>query len=263
MPFRRTVQETLQRALSDHCGELIHVFGAGRTDAGVHASGQVVHFDTASRTPPERYPEALGRHLPHDLAVVRSEEVDDSFHARFSATSRIYRYAIVPGRRSPLTGRFAWMPRETGDWDLLGREAARIVGERDFRCFCGAGDYETTVRRIMRARLRRAGDAGLLTVEANGFLRGMVRWIVGALWSRATGRLDEDGLGEMLAGRSRPRTLIPAPPQGLCLVEVRYGGMPVCGDAEMEAREPPARERPVQEYGAPGPGDFITRSSGS
>ena len=222
LPERRTVQGTLQDALSKHCGELVHVYGAGRTDAGVHAQGQVVHFDTVSRTPPERYREALGRHLPRDVSILRSEAVSEAFHARFSATSRVYRYAIVPGPRSPLMGRFAWQPQETPDWTVLIARAAQLVGERDFRCFRITGDDGSTVRRLARCEVRRVGPGGVITLEANAFLRGMVRWIVAALWACATRRMEEEEFERMMEGVSRPQTLVPAPPQGLCLVRVRY-----------------------------------------
>lgn len=221
---RRTVQGTLQDALSRHCQEPIRVTGAGRTDAGVHASGQVVHFDTASRTPPERYPEALSRLLPEDLEILESEEAESGFHARFSAKSRIYRYAIVPGRRSPMIRRFAWMPNEEPDWSVIRDEAERLVGEHDFRQFRSGTEERSTVRTMIRTGFRQAEGAGYLTLEANAFLRGMVRWIVRALWSRAVGRMSETELTDMIEGRSRPKTLIPAPPQGLCLVRVRYEG---------------------------------------
>lgn len=222
LPDRRTVQGTLQEAISRHCGEPVHVYGAGRTDAGVHASGQVVHFDTAGRTPPERYPDALAGFLPKDVSVLESGEAGSDFHARFSAQSRTYRYAIVPGGRSPMIGRFAWMPREEPDWDLLRAESERLIGVHDFRLFRSGTEDLPTVRHVHRVGLRIDREAGYLTLEANSFLRGMVRWIVGALWSRATDRMSEDVFTAMIEGHARPKTLTPAPPQGLCLVRVRY-----------------------------------------
>jgi len=222
LPKERTVQGVLQNALSKHCKEPIHVYGAGRTDAGVHAEGQVVHFDTESPTPPERYAEAVSRYLPKDVRIVQSREAGPGFHARFSAKSRIYRYAIVPGGRSPLIGRFAWMPRDDPDWEVLTQEASQLIGERDFQRFQTVGDEGTTVRRVLRAEVRRIRNGGFITLKDNAFLRGMVRWVVAALWARALGRMSAEQYDEMLDGRSRPQTLTPAPPQGLCLVGVRY-----------------------------------------
>ena len=222
LPDRRTVQGTLQEAISRLCKEPVHVYGAGRTDAGVHASGQVVHFDTTGRTPPERYPEALAGFLPKDVSVLESGEAEGDFHARFSAQSRTYRYALFPGGRSPLIGRYAWMPREAPDWDLFRSESERLVGGHDFRLFRSGTEDQPTVRHVHRIGLRLDRGAGYLTLEANSFLRGMVRWIVGALWSRATGRMSEEQLTAMIEGHMRPKALTPAPPQGLCLVRVRY-----------------------------------------
>jgi tRNA pseudouridine38-40 synthase len=221
-PNQRTVQGDLEAALSKHCKEPIRVSGAGRTDAGVHAKGQVAHFDTQSPTPPDRYPEALGKWLPKDVAVLGSREVPGDFHARFSATRRMYRYAILPGRRDPILGRFAWMPKVSPDWERFGEDAARFRGEHDFQSFRIMGVETTTLREIQRIELSRIGPGAILKIEANAFLRGMVRWIVATLWARATSRMSDGEFGTMLSGGPRPETLVQAPPQGLCLVGVRY-----------------------------------------
>ena len=231
-PNLRTVQGVLEETLALHCKERIHVHAAGRTDAGVHADGQVVHFDTQGRTPSDRYPQALSRLLPRDLSVIQSEEADPGFHARFSATGRIYRYAIYPLSRSPLLRRVAWLPGEAPDWGILQCSAKRLVGRRDFRSFSLTGRPGPTIRDLRSIDIRPHHAGLVVTLEANAFLRGMVRWIIAALWARATGRLEDDELTAMIEARSRPTALIPAPPQGLCLVRVKYAGDVDAGSTE-------------------------------
>jgi tRNA pseudouridine38-40 synthase len=121
-----------------------------------------------------------------------------------------------------MIGRFAWTPEERPDGCVLRSEAERLAGERDFRLFRNGTEDRSTVRTLTRAEVREDRGAIYLTVEANAFLRGMIRWTVAALWARATGGMDEEQFTAMLEGRSRPATLTPAPPQGLCLVRVRY-----------------------------------------
>ncbi len=156
--------------------------------------------------------------------MIASREVSPAFHARYSALSRTYRYALVPGARSPLLARYAWTPWQSPDWPLFAEEARRLEGEHNFNRFRSGTEERPTTRRLLQTTLRVDSGAAYFTLTANGFLRGMVRWIVAALWARATGAMTAAAFTDMLDARSRPETLVPAPPQGLCLVGISYPG---------------------------------------
>jgi tRNA pseudouridine38-40 synthase len=197
---------------------------AGRTDAGVHATGQVASVDVECGPPPDRAAEALTASLPDDVAVVSAEEAPDGFHARFSARSRSYRYRVLARRTpSPLEARRAlWWPRPM-DEDALGAAAALIVGEHDFRAFTPTEtQHDSFHRNILEAAWERDGDRLDFTVTADSFLRHMVRTLVGT--TLELGTRAPDRLVELLAGRSRDEAGMTAPPWGLYLERVEYRG---------------------------------------
>ncbi len=223
----RTVQSVLGEAVSTLVPrETITLYGAGRTDIGVHALGQVVSLETESLLPIERWGIALNSLLPPDLAVAKVEEAAPDFHARFSATQRTYGYLIWTRRtRSAIWGRYSLHVRRTLDIDAMREAAALLVGTHDFASFARAGGNpgRTTTRDLRRLSVRPMRNGLLVTATANGFLRTMVRNLVGALVTVGTGELPPVALEEILALRDRARNPIPpAAPQGLCLLRVDY-----------------------------------------
>lgn len=220
----RTVAGVLESALSRLLTEPVKVSAAGRTDAGVHASGQVVSFSTARRFPFDRLCLALGGALPGDLGARDAALVEPSFSARFSAVERTYVYAIFNRReRAPLLGRYAYHVWAPIDVRAMAAAAPALVGEHDFRSFCGAvPENGVTVRHVRRLTVELRGDIVRVEIAAGGFLHRMVRTIVGTLVEIGTGRRAANELPGMLVARQRPAAGHTAPPNGLYLAGVRY-----------------------------------------
>ena len=223
----RTVQSVLEETLHRLSPrEDITLYGAGRTDIGVHALGQVVSFQTESNLPLERWAIALNSLLPPDASIAKAEEAAPEFHARFSAKQRTYGYLIWTRRtRSAIWSRYSLHYR--GDLDVQRmREAAKLlVGVHDFAAFAryGGNPGRTTVRDLRRLSVRRVPNGLLVTATANGFLRTMVRNLVGGLIAVGSGKTEATALIETLETRDRVLNPIPpAAPQGLCLLRVDY-----------------------------------------
>lgn len=218
------VQERLEQALAKVADEPVEVTCAGRTDTGVHASGQVAHFDTAAARSERGWLLGANTNLPDDICVTWVKPVDDEFHARFSATARRYRYCILNRLvRSALYRRRAWWVHQDLDHRRMHDAAQALLGEHDFSAFRAAGcQASNAIRQVTDIRVTRDGDWVLLDIEANAFLQHMVRNITGTLV--AIGRGDEDvtWLARVLAGRDRTGAGIAAPPHGLTLVRVLY-----------------------------------------
>ena len=218
------VQEQLEVALSKVANEDIEVVCAGRTDTGVHASGQVVHFDTSSTRDDRGWLLGANTNLPDDVSVTWSRHVDDSFHARFSATARSYEYLILNRfERSALHRHRAWWVYDELDVENMQSAAAALVGRHDFSAFRAAGcQASTATRKITDLTLTRNGNWILLEVSANAFLQHMVRNIMGTLV--AIGRGDEapEWAASVLASKDRKAGGMAAPPHGLTLVSVEY-----------------------------------------
>ncbi|MCS6949439.1 MAG: tRNA pseudouridine(38-40) synthase TruA [Armatimonadota bacterium] len=221
---QRTVQAELCRAVQKITGEAVPVIGASRTDAGAHATGQVVHFRTTCRIPIERVPAALNSVLPRDVAARWAWEADERFHARYSARSRVYRYTVWNHPvRSALMERYAY--RVTLPLDVAAmREAAQyLVGRHDYAAFASeVGRYRHTVREVYRAELGARPPLVWLRIEANGFLQGMVRAIMGTLIEVGLGKRTPETLVQLLDGGRRGEAGFSVPAHGLCLVRVNY-----------------------------------------
>jgi tRNA pseudouridine38-40 synthase len=221
-PGLRTVEGVMREALAAVYPQWDGLAVAGRTDTGVHATGQVASVDAVGGAPAERAAEALNAALPEDVAVVAAEEVGTEFHARFSARSRSYRYRILVSRtRSPLEARRAlWWPRAL-DLDSLRSAAAVLLGGHDFRAFTPAEtQHEVFVRSVSAAAWERDGDRLEFTITADGFLRHMVRTLVGTMleFGPDASRMIE----QLVDGRSREEAGLTAPPWGLYLERVGY-----------------------------------------
>ncbi|MGB9886579.1 MAG: tRNA pseudouridine(38-40) synthase TruA [Moorellales bacterium] len=220
----RTIQGTMQERLSRLTGEAINLVAASRTDAGVHARGQVVTFTTESRIPLERWPLAANSVLPPDIVVLKAEEAPPDFDPRRDALYKTYSYTIhnhflpdVFRRRYSLE---VHTPLAVGP---MQEAAGLLVGRHDFRAFCAAGAAaKTTVRTVYRCRVRRLGPWIRVEVTANGFLYHMVRIIVGTLLEVGRGRLRPEQVAVILACGRREAAGPTAPARGLCLERVVF-----------------------------------------
>jgi len=220
----RTVQATLEDAIRDMTGETLFVRAAGRTDAGVHADGQVASFDLAANIPPHGLLRGLNSILPADVAIVDVAEAAPDFDARFSARGKIYRYTVWNHFvRSPRLARTAWHVRTPVDMDAIRRAAVSLVGEHDFRAFRASDcDRKTTNRIVRRVDIDRQGPLLTFDIEATAFLKNMVRIIVGTLVDIGRGRIPDDAPARMLATGDRSAGGMTAPPGGLTLLRVIY-----------------------------------------
>jgi tRNA pseudouridine38-40 synthase len=221
------VQAFLESALAKVADESIEVCCAGRTDTGVHATGQVVHFDTGSQRSDRGWLLGANTYLPDDIAVTWVKPVPDDFHARFSAVSRSYRYVILNRLvRSALNRHRAWWVYQDLDAQLMHDAAQALLGQHDFSAFRAAGcQASTAVRNITALSVVREGDLIVLQVTANAFLQRMVRNITGMLVEIGSGEVPGQALPGILAGRDRKKAGIAAPPHGLALVHVAYPDM--------------------------------------
>ena len=220
----RTVEAELKRALREITGQELKVYAAGRTDAGAHAEGQVVSFQTDGRISPRRLVSALNAKLPDDVAVLSAEEVPDTFHARYSARWRRYRYRYLDRSSRPALERGrCWQVRGPLDVDAMTKAAKALVGKHDWTSYCSASEPpDARVREMRSARVVRHGDIVELELVAEGFLRGLARSIAGALAEVGRGRRAPEWVGEVLRARDRRKAAKTAPAGGLTLVEVIY-----------------------------------------
>jgi tRNA pseudouridine38-40 synthase len=220
-----TIQETLEKALSLMTGETVRVEGSGRTDAGVHALGQTASFKTDTRIPPEGFQAGLNSLLPEDIVILGCEEVKNDFHARFSAKTKTYQYRIYNQFLPLAVGRqYAWHIRKPLDVPAMTRAAAHLIGTHDFKSFEGAGSPRPhTVRTVLEAGVEKTEDGFVLfDITADGFLRYMVRNLVGTLVDVGTGKIPPERFKEIIEAKNRDLAGATAPARGLFLVAVRY-----------------------------------------
>jgi tRNA pseudouridine38-40 synthase len=224
-PGRPTVQAALEEGLSAVCGHAVSVTGAGRTDAGVHALGQVVHFDTTGRIPAERVAEAVNARVDPELVVREAQEAPAGFHARFHAASRTYFYFVTKEQPSPFAAPYVMHERHLAPDALERMQAAlpALLGKHDFAAFCAAGiAARTTERTVTEAVLRERWPLLRLELTADAFLHNMVRIIAGVLLEIGRGRRHPEAVRTALESRSREEAAQTAPPQGLFLARVQY-----------------------------------------
>jgi tRNA pseudouridine38-40 synthase len=221
---RRTVEGEVRVAIEAVTGERPTLYAAGRTDAGAHAEGQVANFRYAGRLSTHRLAAALNARLPADVAVLEAEDAPRDFHARYSARLRRYRYRYLDRPSRPALDRArCWHVRGPLDVAAMASAAAALKGSHDWTTFCSASEPpEDRVRRIEEACVERHHDFVELTIVGEGFLRGMVRGIAGALAEIGQRRRNAAWLEEILATRDRSLAPKTAPARGLTLVEVLY-----------------------------------------
>jgi len=221
----RTVQSCLERALSKVADHPVSVICAGRTDAGVHASGQVVHFDSPARRSDYAWLMGGNTNLPDDISITWAQVVPEDFHARFSALARRYRYTILnrPCRSALHRQRATWHYKPL-DAERMQAAAACLRGEHDFTSFRAVGcQSHSPYRHVFDLTVERHGEFVVIDIEANAFLHHMVRNVAGVLMAIGSGDRPAEWTQELLAVRDRTQAGVTAPPDGLYLLAVRYG----------------------------------------
>lgn len=223
-PGSITVEQVLNEALSELTGEAIEVSGSSRTDAGVHALGNLCVFDTYSRIPAEKFPYALNQRLPGDIRIQKGEDVAEDFHPRFVETRKTYEYRIlntkfeIPLKR--INTYHYYIPLDENKMNAAGKY---LIGEHDFTSFCSVNaQSETRVRTITDLSVAREGDEIVIRVTGNGFLYNMVRIIAGTLIDVGRGQIEVDSLPNIIEAKDRAKSGPTAPPQGLTLIGYQF-----------------------------------------
>ncbi|MDD4568749.1 MAG: tRNA pseudouridine(38-40) synthase TruA [Tepidanaerobacteraceae bacterium] len=219
-----SIQEMLEIAISSIIGKKTHVIGSGRTDAGVHALGQVANFKANTRIPVDKLPYAINSKLPEDIVVRHAKKVPDDFHARFCAKRKLYTYTIYNAQfPSPLLRNYSYFFSRPLDVKAMDRASNMLIGSHDFSAFMAAGSsVKSTVRRIDKLQVIRNGDVIKMEIEANGFLYNMVRIIAGTLLKVGLDKIKVEDINSILESKDRTRAGKTLPPQGLCLINVFY-----------------------------------------
>lgn len=220
-----TVQGEIEKALAIMTAQTVVLTGSGRTDAGVHALGQVASFHCDSRLLPDIFHRGLNALLPEGIVVKMCEQAPDSFHARYDAKSKVYQYRILNRLIPVAVGRqYVWHIKKKLDDDAMRQAISHIIGTHDFKAFEGAGSPRaTTTRHVIKAHLTgEHPDDLIFEIEAGGFLRYMVRNIVGTLVDVGFHKITSEDFKAILLSRDRDRAGATAPPQGLFLMEVKY-----------------------------------------
>lgn len=220
----RTIQEEIEKALLKVLSSRVKLKGAGRTDAGVHAIGQVANFKTRSTLDPVSIKRALNNTLPRDIVISNAEEVPLKFDSRHSSISKVYRYTVVNSDcLNPTLRHYAALVPYKLDLNAMRRAARSLVGRRDFKSFETAGSCrEDTRREIRRLDLKKRRDRIYIDIEADGFLYNMARSIIGTLVDIGRGKLSASAVKSILCSKDRRSAGPTAPAKGLCLMEVKY-----------------------------------------
>ena len=223
-PGKRTIQGELVEALSNLVGIRTYVHGASRTDAGVSALGQVALFEIDSPIPTENFADAITDRLPPEIVVTSAEQAPSGFDLFGSVKSKLYRYTIYTGRHRPvLRLNQCWHLPKKLNVPAMKRAAQLLIGTKDFKSFASAADRrESSVRTIFRCDVTTEDDCIYINVEGDGFLYNMVRNIVGTLVEVGTGRWKPEKIDEIIEAKNRTAAGRLAPPQGLCLMWIKY-----------------------------------------
>lgn len=218
------IQEVLENAIEKTTGERVKLVASGRTDAKVHATGQVANFYTNSTIPGKKFKYALNINLPDDIKIIESEEVDLSFHSRFSASKKRYRYIIYNGKMPrPLYRNFSYHVDMPLNIEEMRNSLKYFIGEKDFKSFMGPRSVvHTTIREIYSMDIIENGELIEIVIEGKSFLRNMVRIIIGTLVFVGIGKIKSKDVEKIIEGRKRSLAGPTAPPQGLFLEKVYY-----------------------------------------
>ena len=224
-PNGMSVQQRLEQALQQLTGIIHTVYSSGRTDSGVHARGMVCHLNTERDLPLSAWREGVNRFLPDDIAVRHVEKVDDQFHARFSARGKRYRYTILRDPvRSPLEHKTSWQVKKPLDLEKMERAAQGFLGRHDFAAFRTSGcSAETTIREIFSIEFSEDDSLLYIDICGSGFLRNMIRMMVGTLVQIGRNKRPVSAIQELLTDPGSAPSPLTAPAQGLCLMEVWFG----------------------------------------
>lgn len=220
-----TVQGTIERCLEKITGERMRITGSGRTDSGVHALGQVANFATASPLGAKTLLKALNSALPDDVSAVSAAEVSADFHAQFSSRSKVYEYRILNAPHPPaLLRNRVWHVPEKLDLASMKEAAEHVAGTHDFSVFASANiTVRSAVRTVNRASIRKSREGIVLfQIEADGFLKRMVRMITGTLVETGKGKIGPEQFADILRSGRKTKNVVTAPPQGLFLKKVVY-----------------------------------------
>ncbi|MBU2490102.1 MAG: tRNA pseudouridine(38-40) synthase TruA [Proteobacteria bacterium] len=220
-----SIQGALEEVFSTLSGQAVTVHGSGRTDAGVHALGQVAHFTCETNMEPDQLLRGGNSLLPPDIVIRECAEAPPGFHARYDVVSKLYAYHMAHGGTRPAVGRqYSWHIHRSLDVFAMERAAGHFLGTHDFAAFEGVGSPRTTtVRTVSLSRLEAEDNRLTFQVRADGFLRYMVRNLVGTLKEVGAGKIDPEAIPGILASKNRALAGPTAPPQGLFLMEVEYG----------------------------------------
>lgn len=221
----RTIQEEIEKAIFVMTKQKITLTGSGRTDAGVHALAQIANFVCDTNLTPDSFFRGLNSLLPEDIIIRHCAVVNEKFHSRYDAKSKLYRYKILNRELPPAIGRnYAWFIKRPLDFNAMKEAVLLLIGTKDFKAFEASGSpRKTTVRTVLRAELTKEKDNIIhFETEADGYLRFMVRNIVGTLVSVGLGKLEPSDIKKILDSKDRKKAPATAPPHGLFLVKVQY-----------------------------------------
>ena len=221
---RKTVQQEIENAINEITGEKSVIHGSGRTDSGVHAYAQVANFKSNSALTAKQFQLALNTVLPEDISITLAEDVGSDFHAQYDSKSKTYIYRILNrDHPSPLLNYRAWLVRSKLDLTEMKLASLKLIGTHDFRAFAHAGlTVKSTERTIYRVSSKKRNDIIEFEIEGNGFLKRMVRLIVGTMVQVGKGRIDHKKFGQILKNGEKNKYVYCAPPGGLYLKEVKY-----------------------------------------
>ncbi len=223
---KKTIQETIEKALRKILREKVKIIASGRTDAGVHAAAQIANFKTVKTIPARNLQRALNSALPADIVITKVEEARLDFHSRFSARSKIYRYTILnqPHPSAFLRNTAYFYPHPL-DIILMRKEAKCLIGRHDFAAFCASNSSaKSTIRTIKKISINKVSQLIIIDIQADGFLYNMARNIAGTFVEIGRGRFKKGALKKIILSRNRSLAGPTAPACGLCLVKVNYHG---------------------------------------
>jgi len=223
-PNATTIQELIQKAVREMTGEKINVVGSGRTDAGVHALGQVASFRTEKTIPLEGFRKGINNLLPKDIRILNAEEVEDGFHPIRNSKRKNYRYIITSDEFAhPLEVGRVWAIGRELDIDAMNKACEYLVGEHDFSSFRAADAHESdAIRKIFIVNFKRENKCYIFDISGSGFLKNMVRNIVGTLYDVGIGKISPDKFKDILEAKDRKKAGVCAPASGLYLISVEY-----------------------------------------